>query len=76
MALAGAGVIVVEEAPRNGCCQCLHPLEVQLLPASLRGSPRLAGGSDPGFFQTTASVLGFGVCEILCVPFKSGVSVS
>ena len=32
--------------------------------------------SDLGFFQIAASVLGHGVCEILCEPVKSGVSVS
>ena len=47
-----------------------------MLPASLEGSPRSASGSDPDFFQTTASVLGLRAYEILHVPFKSGVSVS
>ena len=45
-------------------------------PASPGGSPRSAGGSDPGSFQITASALSPGVCEILCVPFESGVSIS
>ena len=59
----------------NSCCQCLCPQgELQLPPASLRGSPRSAGGSNPGSFQITASVLGPRACEILCVPFKSEVS--
>ena len=44
---------------------------------SLGGSPRsAASGFDPDSFQTTASVLGLVACEILCVPFKSGASVS
>ena len=30
----------------------------------------------PGSFQITASALGPGACEILCAPFKSGVSIS
>ena len=45
-------------------------------PASLGGSPRSAGGSDPGSFQITASVLGPRACKMLCAPFKSGVSIS
>ena len=44
--------------------------------ASLGDSTGSAGGSDPTSFQITASALGLGVCEILCVPFKSGVSIS
>ena len=45
-------------------------------PASLRDSPRSAGGSDPGFFQITTSALGARVCESLYLPCKSGVSIS
>ena len=73
MALA---IHVVEGAPRNGCCWHLCPQgELQLPPASLGGSPGLAGGSDPGSFQISASALGLRVCEILCAPFKSGVPI-
>ena len=50
MELGGAGVTVVEEARGKGCDQCLHPMDVQLLPASLGGSPRLASRSDLGSF--------------------------
>ena len=32
-------------------------------------------GSPPGSFQMTASMLELGVCEILCMPFKSGISI-
>ena len=61
MALASTNVHVVEQAPQNGCCQCLCPQdELKLPPASPGGSPRSAGGSDPGFFQITASALGPG----------------
>ena len=68
---------MVEPAPQNGCNQCLCPQgELQLPPASPGDSPGSACGSDPGSFQMTASALGLGACEILCVPFKSGVSVS
>ena len=45
-------------------------------PASLGGSPRSASVSDLGFFQTAASVLGHGICEILCAPIKSKVCAS
>ena len=36
-----------------------------LPPASPGASPRSASGSDPGFLQTPASLLGLRVCEIL-----------
>ena len=39
-------------------------------------SSRLESGSDPGFFQITASVLGLRSYEILHVSFKNRVSVS
>ena len=45
-------------------------------PAFLRGYLRLAGESGLGSFQITASALGPRACEIWCVPFKSGVSIS
>ena len=48
----------------------------QFPPASLEGSPKLASGSDSCSFQIIAFVLGPRVCEILCVPFKSGVFIS
>ena len=77
VAPASTSVHVVERAPPNGCLQCLCPHgESQMPPNPPRGSPRSACGSDPGSFQITASALGSGVCAILCVPFKSGVSVS
>ena len=76
MALASTRVHMVDRAPQNGCCQCLCPQdELQLPPASPGDSPRSAGRSDPGSFQITAA-LHPGVCEILCEPFKSGVSIS
>ena len=52
-----------------------YPRASQLPPVSLGGSPRALSESDSGAFQTTASALGLGVCEIFCTPFKSGVSV-
>ena len=73
MALASIGVHMVEGAPQNVHCQCLHSQhELQLLP----DSPRSAGGSDPGSSQIIVSALGCRVCEILCMPFKSEVSIS
>lgn len=32
--------------------------------------------SDPGSLQTTASALGPRVCEIVCAPFESEVSIT
>ena len=62
---------------QNVCHKCLCPQgQLQFPPASLRGSLRLAGGSDPSFFKITASALGPRVCEVLCAPFKSGVFIS
>ena len=61
----------------NGCHQGLCPWGKPLLPsASPGGSPRSACCSDPGFFQMTASALVPEACEILCVPFGSGVFIS
>ena len=77
MELASTSVHTVEWAPKNACCQCLCPQgELQLPPASLGDSPTSSGGSEPGSFQMTASALGPGACEILCEPFKNGVSIS
>ena len=60
-------------SPQNGCCQHLYPQgELQLPPTS----PRSVSRSDPGSFQVIASALDLGACEILCVPFKSEVSIS
>ena len=70
MTLTNAGIIMVELAPQIGCCQHLHPQEdPQLHPAPPRCSPKSASGSDPGSFQTTASVPGLGMFEILHSPF-------
>ena len=70
MALASSSVYVVEQAPQNGYYQCLCPqAELQLLPASPGGSPRSAGGSDL-LLRVLEHV------RFLCVPFKSGVSIS
>ena len=77
MALASTSVHVIEWGPPNGSHQCLCPQgELQLLSDSLGDCPRLAGRSDPGSFQITASALGHRACETLCVPFKSWVSIS
>ena len=77
MVLADISVHVVELASQNRCCQCLCPQgELQLPPASPGDSPGSAGGADPGSFQITASALDLRAREILCAPFKSGVSIS
>lgn len=41
----------------------------------LGGSPRAANVSDPDSFYITASVLGLGACEILCVPLRAELLV-
>ena len=65
MVLVSTSVLVVEQVPQNGCHQCLCLKEEhQLPPASLKGSPRSAGRSDPGSFQITASALGPRAFEI------------
>ena len=69
-------VHMVEAASKNDCHQCLYPQDELHLPvASLGDSPRLAGRSGPGSYQMTAFALGPRACEILCVPFKSEVSI-
>ena len=72
MSLASTSVLLVKQTPRNSWHQqmCLQ-WEFQLLLASPGGSSRSAGGSDPGSFQITASVLKFRTCKPLCELFKS-----
>lgn len=73
MALDSTSVLVVENAPQE-LLPCLCPEGKSQLPPDFPGdSPRSTSGSDPGFFQTTASILGLRVCGIFCVPFKSKV---
>ena len=69
-------VLVVGCTPQNGCCQCLCLQgKFQLHSGSAGGSPRSASVFDPDSFQITASALSF-QASLLCVPFKSGISVS
>ena len=75
MVPSSISIHVVEGAPNNSCRQCLCP-QGEPPPASLGDSPRPAGRSGPGSCQITAFALGPGVCEILCEPFKSKVSIS
>ena len=66
---------MVEQASRNACHKCLFPLdELHLAPASQGGSPRSAGGSNQGSFWITALALRPRTYEVLCAPFKNGVS--
>lgn len=44
--------------------------------AFLRSFSRSPSRYDSDFLKVTDSVLGHRTCEILCIPFKSGVSVS
>ena len=55
---------------------CVPSVSHNQPPASLGDSLRIAGRSDPGFYQIIAFALGLSVCEILCVPFKHEVSTS
>ena len=58
MVLTSTYVRMVEQAPQNGSCQCLcYHGKSQLLPATLGDTPRSAGRSDLGSFQTTTSAL-------------------
>ena len=76
MALASTSVHVVEWAPQMpDASVCIQGL-FQLLPSSPGDSPRSAGRSDSSSFLSIAYALGLRACEILCAPFKSGVSVS
>lgn len=51
--------------------------ELQVSLASLEDPLRSAGGSEPGFFQITASSLHLGICtKTLSVFFQRGVSIS
>ena len=46
---------------------------LHMLPASAGLCPRSESESDGGSWQTIASVLGLGACELLHMPFKSTV---
>ena len=71
MVFASTGVHVVQQAPQNACCQCLHPLgELQLPPASRRDSLGSAGGSDPGSFQMIASACVLGRVRFCVSPLR------
>ena len=72
MTLTSTSGLEIEQTPETSATSVCP----QFPPASLGGSPKLAGGSDPCSFQFIASVLGPRVCEILCAPFKSGVFIS
>lgn len=52
----------------------MSPGEFQLPP--LGGSSKPSRGSDPSFFQTSASVLGLGACKILCYTLLRAGSLS
>ena len=67
MVLASSSVHVV----------CPHPQgEFQLPPACPVDSPRPVDGYEPGSFQVTVLALGLRIWDILCMPSKSGVSIS
>ena len=67
MALVSTSVLGVGWAPQNGCFQYLCPQNESQLPLREAVQNHQVG--------MTASALYLWVCEILCVPFKSGVSM-
>ena len=68
MVLASTSVPEVEGAPRA------------YIPMMILASPgislRTAGGSQPGSFLNYCFCCGSEACEVLCVPFMSGISIS
>ena len=77
MVLASTSVHVLKGAPQNRNHLCPHPQgEFQLPPACPVDSPRPVDGYEPGSFQVTAFALGLRIWDILCIPSKSGVSIS
>ena len=76
MAFASTSNHMIEHAPQKDSHQCSCPQgEFQLPLAFLRDSPRSAAGSDICFFQITVFSLYFRAREILCQPFKTGISI-
>ena len=77
MALASTSVLLVGQTPQMSVTSiCVHKGGSQWPHISLGSPLRTVCGSDPGFFQLTASSLGPRACMIVCVPFKSRVSVN
>ena len=73
MTLANTIVITVKCAPSNGCLQYLCPQGDFHFPLA---SPRSASESDSSSFEAAVSILKLGKCDILCMHFKSQISVS
>ena len=70
--LPSTSVVMVEQARQSGCCQFLCPQGgLWMLPASLRGLSRLAGRSDPGSNQSTASSLAH--VRSFCAHFENSI---
>ena len=77
MMLPSTNVHVVEQAPPNGCHQCLCPLgELRFPPASPGGSQRSAGRSTGAHFKLLLLSWVPKCVRFLCVPLKSGVFLS
>ena len=73
MALINTRILMAEQVSKRQ----LLPTSVSrgwapIAPAFLEISPRSAGRSDSGSFQSVASALGLRVSEILCASFESG----
>ena len=64
---------MVEWVPQMAATSISVPRGASVASCLSGGPPRSVEGSDPGTFQINTSVLGVGVCEVLHVPFKSGV---
>ena len=76
MIFASTSVFVVEQAPQNGCCICVPWVCSSCLLPPWEAFPRSTGRADPSSSQIIASSLGPETCELLCAPFKRGVSIS
>ena len=77
MIFASTSVFVIEQASKNGCQSiCVPWVSSSCLLPPWEAFPRSAGKADPGSSQIISSSLGPGTCELLCAPFKRGVSIS
>ena len=76
MALASTCLHMVEGAPKMAAISVYVPRVSSSCFLPLEYSLRSAAVPDLGSFQITASALGLGAYEILCVHFKGGVSIS
>ena len=77
MVPARTSVILVQWAPLNDCHQHLSTGQVPMASCLSRRLSKISTWIQPRvFIQTTTSVLGLGVSDMLCVCFKNSISVS